>query len=143
MSGQPRKPNALVATVDVAFGNALFCETLPFLHGTEAIDAYEDQYEEDYPHSVIMIGKTEAIGLIHQDAMSDDPRSTFYMMNHGKFARQRNVRLPFKISQKEREAHGDMITIEVCADKQIKAGEEIRFDYFDGDPSRKKDISWA
>ena len=143
MSGQPRKPNALVATVDVAFGNALFCETLPFLHGTEAIEAYEDQYEEEYPHSVIMIGKTEAIGLIHQDAMSDDPRSTFYMMNHGKNPRERNVQLPFRISRSEREANGDRITIEVCASKRIRMGDEIRFDYFGGDNSSRKAFIWA
>lgn len=148
--GDDRKPNALVATADVVKGNTLFCETLPLLRGTGAIDAYEERNEPEFPQPVIVFQKESkgdgkealAIGLIHQN-VAGDPRSTFYMMNHGKAGQDRNVRLPFRISDSERKANGAWITIEVCAYKPIKKGDEIRFDYFDGDNSSRRAFSWA
>lgn len=142
------KPNALVATADVEKGNTLFCETLPLLSGTTAIEAYEGVNESQFPHSVIMLQegtdgkKALAIGLIDH-TVDGDPRSTFYMMNHAKYERDRNVRLPFRISRSERKANGNWITIEVCASKRIKKRDEIRFDYFSGDGRIRKEITWA
>jgi len=140
--GSTRRSNTLKASRAVHKGQVLFCEDLELLFGEDAIDAYEDEIHELYgdKYQFPVVVRTHAsegrvgLRLIHVDERRD-PRTLFYMMNHGATAGERNVtqtgNIPFQSDpnlSKVPRTHTSL-QVSVCAKRAIPKGQDILWDY--------------
>ena len=133
-----RRSNALVATRAVPKNHLLFCEPLRLLHSTEEIEQYEDaiatRYGDKYEFPVVMRTRTSGFALVSLDPLRKDPRSLFYMMNHGLTAKARSVKqfngVPFVFDVRAFTERQRSTLIGVCAKSNLAAGDELTWNYF-------------